>query len=76
MLFRSRKKVLKLNEIAKARGQTLAQMAVVWTLRHAGMTSAIIGASKPKHIEDAVAALSNLKFSTEELAVIERILNG
>jgi len=69
-----RKKVLKLNEIAKARGQTLAQMAVVWTLRHAGMTSAIIGASKPKHIEDAVAALANLKFSTEELAAIDRIL--
>jgi L-glyceraldehyde 3-phosphate reductase len=71
-----RKKALKLNEIATARGQTLAQMAVVWTLRHAGMTSAIIGASKPKHIEDAVAALSNLKFSTEELAAIDRILNG
>ena len=71
-----RKKVLKLNEIAKARRQTLAQMAVVWTLRHGGMTSAIIGASKPKHIEDAVAALSNLKFSTEELAAIDRILNS
>jgi L-glyceraldehyde 3-phosphate reductase len=40
------------------------------------MTSAIIGASKPKHIEDAVAALSNLKFSTEELAAIDRILNS
>jgi L-glyceraldehyde 3-phosphate reductase len=71
-----RKRALKLNVIAKARGQTLAQMAVVWTLRHAGMTSAIIGASKPRHIEDAVAALSNLKFSTEELAAIERVLNS
>ena len=71
-----RKKVLRLNEIAKARSQTLAQMALVWTLRHAGMTSVVIGASKPKHIEDAVAALSNLKFSTEELAAIDRILNS
>jgi L-glyceraldehyde 3-phosphate reductase len=71
-----RKKVLRLNEIAKARSQTLAQMALVWTLRHAGMTSVVIGASKPKHIEDAVAALSNLKFSTEELAAIDRILNN
>ena len=69
-----RKKVLKLNEIAKGRDQTLAQMALVWTLRHAGMTSAIIGASKPKHIEDAVAALNNLRFSDEELRAIDRIL--
>ncbi len=71
-----RKKVLRLNEVAKARAQTLAQMALVWTLRHAGMTSAIIGASKTKQIEDAVAALANLKFSTEELAAIDRILNS
>jgi L-glyceraldehyde 3-phosphate reductase len=71
-----RKKVLRLNAIAKARGQSLAQMALVWTLRHAGMTSAIIGASKPKHIEDAVAALANLTFSSEELAAIDRILNS
>lgn len=69
-----RKKVLKLNAVAQARGQTLAQMALVWTLRHAGMTSAIIGASKPKHIEDAVSALANLRFSEEELAAIDRIL--
>ena len=71
-----RKKGLRLNGIAKARGQSLAQMALVWTLRHAGMTSAIIGASKPKHIEDAVAALANLTFATEELAAIDRILSS
>jgi L-glyceraldehyde 3-phosphate reductase len=71
-----RKKVLKLNEIAKMRGQTLAQMALVWTLRHAGMTSAIIGPSKPRHVEDAVAALANLPFSTDELSAIDRVLNG
>src|SRR5215467_12341806 len=71
-----RKKVLKLNEIAKARGQTLAQMALVWTLRHAAMTSAIIGASKPRHVEDAVAALGTLMFSNEELAAIDRILGS
>jgi len=71
-----RKKVLRLNEVAKARSQTLAQMAIVWTLRHACMTSAVIGASKPKHIEDAVHALDNLRFSDDELKTIDRILAG
>lgn len=71
-----RKKVLRLNDVAKARGQTLAQMAIVWTLRHAGMTSAVIGASKPKHIEDAVRALDNLRFADDELKTIDRILQG
>ena len=71
-----RKKVLRLNEVAKARSQTLAQMAIVWTLRHACMTSAVIGASKPKHIEDAVRALDNLRFSDDELKTIDRILAG
>jgi L-glyceraldehyde 3-phosphate reductase len=69
-----RRMVLRLNEIAQARGQTLAQMALVWTLRHPGMTSAVIGASRPAQVSDAVSALSNLAFSTEELAAIDRIL--
>ncbi len=69
-----RKKVLRLNEIAKVRGQSLAQMALVWTLRNAGMTSAVIGASKPAHVEEAVAALANLQFSNDELTSIDRIL--
>jgi L-glyceraldehyde 3-phosphate reductase len=69
-------KVRKLNDIAKARGQTLAQMAIAWVLRHPGMTSALIGASSVQQVDDNVAALNNLNFSDEELAAIERILAG
>jgi L-glyceraldehyde 3-phosphate reductase len=69
-----RSKVLRLNEIAQARGQSLAQMALAWTLRHASVTSAVIGASKPAHVTDAVAAVSNVAFSSEELAAIDRVL--
>jgi L-glyceraldehyde 3-phosphate reductase len=69
-------KVVKLNEIAKARGQNMAQMAVAWILRHKQMTSALIGASKVSQIEDIVAALDNLDFSDEELQSIEDILAG
>ena len=68
------KRVVKLNELAKKRGQSMAQMAIAWVLRHPGMTSALIGASKIRHIEEAVAALENLDFSEEELAEIEAIL--
>lgn len=67
-------KVSKLNEIAKARGQNMAQMAIAWTLRLDVMTSALIGASRPEQIEDAVKALDNLEFSDEELQAIEGIL--
>ena len=68
------KRVVKLNELAKKRGQSMAQMAIAWVLRHPGMTSALIGASKIRHVEEAVAALDNLDFSAEELAEIEAIL--
>ncbi len=68
--------VRQLNEIARARGQTMAQMAIAWVLRHPGMTSALIGASRVKQVEDAVDALNRLDFSTEELEQIERILAG
>jgi L-glyceraldehyde 3-phosphate reductase len=71
-----RAKVLRLNEIARARGQSLAQMALAWTLRHGSVTSAVIGASRPTHVTDAVAALAQLAFSDEELAGIDRILEG
>ncbi len=71
-----RRKALRLNEFAKGRGQTLAQMALVWTLRHPAMTSVIIGASRPEHVTDAVDALANQKFSAAELAAIDRILAG
>lgn len=66
-------KARKLNEIASARGQKLAQMALAWVLRHPGMTSALIGASKVSQIEEAVGALNNLTFSDEELDRIDKI---
>jgi len=68
--------VRRLNEVAQQRGQTLAQMAVTWTLRHPGVTSAIIGASKVAQIDDAVAGLDKLAFSPEELKTIEGILRS
>ena len=67
-------KVQKLNEIARTRGQSLAQMALAWVLRHVTMTSVLIGASRVTQIEDAVGSLNNLAFSAEELTQIERIL--
>ncbi|MDM8531218.1 L-glyceraldehyde 3-phosphate reductase [Anaerolineales bacterium HSG25] len=67
-------KVHKLNEIAQARGQSMAQMAIAWVLRHESMTSALIGASRVSHVEDAVAALDNLDLSQDELTAIEEIL--
>lgn len=67
-------KVRKLNEIAKSRGQTLAQMSLAWVLRHETMTSVLIGASKVSQIEEAVNMLSKLDFSNDELEKIENIL--
>ena len=61
-----------LNEIAKRRGQTLAQMALAWVLRGGRVTTALIGASRPEQIDDCVAALQNLDFSADELAEIDR----
>jgi L-glyceraldehyde 3-phosphate reductase len=66
----------KLNEIAKERGQSLAQMALAWVLREGHLTSALIGASKESQIKDCVAAINNLDFSKEELDKIEQILNS
>ena len=66
--------IRQLNDIAQKRGQTLAQMALAWVLRHPGMTSALIGASSVRQLEDNVAALKNLPFSGDELGAIERIL--
>ena len=67
-------KIERLDALAKRRGQTLAQMALAWTLRHPGVTSTLIGASRVAHIDDGVAALDNLDFSSKELAAIEAIL--
>lgn len=68
-------KVRKLNDIAKERGQTLAQMALAWVLRGGRVTSVLVGASKVSQIEENVKAIENLEFSDEELAKIEAILN-
>jgi L-glyceraldehyde 3-phosphate reductase len=65
-----------LNQLAVSRGQSLAQMALGWVLRDSRMTSALIGASRVEQIEQNVAALSNPKFSTEELRRIDEILAG
>jgi L-glyceraldehyde 3-phosphate reductase len=64
-----------LSQLAKERGQTLAQMALAWVLRDGRMTSALIGASRVEQIEQNLAALANLTFSVEELAKIDAILN-
>ena len=64
----------KLNELARARDQTLAQMALAWVLRHPTMTSALIGASKVAQIDDCVGAARNLAFSAAELASIDQIV--
>jgi L-glyceraldehyde 3-phosphate reductase len=61
-----------LNEVAQERGQTLAQMAIAWTLRDARVTSSLIGASSVAQLEDSLGALDNLDFSDDELATIDR----
>ncbi len=61
-----------LNEIAQRRGQSLAQMAILWTLRDPRVTSALIGASSPEQLEDSVGALDGAPFTDEELAEIDR----
>ena len=63
-----------LNEVAAARGQSLAQMALRWVLRHETMTTALIGASRPEQIEENVASLQAPAFSADELSRIESIL--
>ena len=60
-----------LNAIAETRGQTLAQMAIAWVLRDGGITSALIGASKPQQVIDCVGAIENLTFTADELAKID-----
>ncbi len=62
-----------LDAIAQARGQTLAQMAIAWVLRDEGITTALIGASKPEQVVDCAGAVGNLAFTAAELAEIDRI---
>jgi L-glyceraldehyde 3-phosphate reductase len=67
-------KIRALNEVARERGQTLAEMALAWVLRDPRVTSALIGASKVAQVDDNVAALKNLKFSVGELHKIDDVL--
>jgi len=67
-------KVRKLNDLAKERNQSLAQMALAWVLRQPAVTTALIGASKVSQIEDAIGTLQNLNFSGAELKKIDGIL--
>ena len=69
-------KVRRLNEIASGRGQSLAQMAVAWTLRHPQVTSALVGASSVRQLEANVGALEKLDFGGDELDAIEQALAG
>ena len=69
-------KVRALNGIAKERGESLARMALGWVLAHEGVTSVLVGASKPEQIRDNVALLSSAPFTKEELDAIDRIALG
>jgi L-glyceraldehyde 3-phosphate reductase len=70
----TRARIVRLNEIATARGQSLAQLALAWVLRHPIVCSALIGASRPAQIDDSVAALEGLGLSDDELRAIDRVL--
>ncbi|MEY4984827.1 MAG: hypothetical protein RIR62_3093, partial [Pseudomonadota bacterium] len=62
-----------LDALAQKRGQTLAQMSLAWVLRNGGITSALIGASRPEQVADCAGAIGNLDFTAAELAEIDRI---
>jgi L-glyceraldehyde 3-phosphate reductase len=66
------KHVRALNDMARARGQSLAQMAIAWVLRDARVTSALIGASSSAQITELAGALTQLGFSNDELAAIDQ----
>ncbi|MDX3797423.1 L-glyceraldehyde 3-phosphate reductase [Streptomyces sp. AK04-3B] len=69
-------KLRALDGIAKSRGQSLAQLALAWVLRGGRVTSALVGASSARQIEDSVGALARLEFEDEELARIDAAING
>ncbi|HOS03478.1 MAG TPA: aldo/keto reductase, partial [Candidatus Hydrogenedentes bacterium] len=66
-------KVRAIAKLAAERGQTMAQLAIAWTLRDPRVTSALIGARTPQQIIDCVGALANTSFSEEELARIDAV---
>ncbi|MGW1964441.1 L-glyceraldehyde 3-phosphate reductase [Streptomyces sp. NPDC001935] len=65
-----------LDEIAKSRGQSLAQLALAWVLRGGRVTSALVGASSPRQLEDSVATIANLDFTDDELARIDAVIKA
>ena len=69
-------KIQTLNEIARKRGQSLAQLALVWVLRQKAVTSALVGISSIKQLQDNLAALDNPELSESEMNEIEKILNS
>ncbi len=70
---RALESVRALDALAQRRGQTLAQMAISWVLRDGGITTALIGASRPEQIVECCGAIGNLDFCADELAEIDRI---
>lgn len=68
------KRIQKLNDLAKKRGQSLAQMALAWLLKDKRITSVLVGASRPEQLTDSLKCLDNLKFPKQELEEIEKIL--
>lgn len=73
---RAHGKIVALNDLAKQRGQTLAEMALSWLLHDEEVTSVLIGASKPQQILDNIGALKNTDFTEAELTAIDEIANG
>lgn len=69
-------KIRRLNELAQARGQSLAQLALAWVLRQPAVTTALIGASKVSQLEENLQVVRNLNLSPDEVATIDRILAG
>ncbi|WP_153798666.1 L-glyceraldehyde 3-phosphate reductase [Foetidibacter luteolus] len=69
-------KIISLNEIAKQRGQSLAQMALSWLLKDKRITTVLIGASSVQQLDDNLAALDNLSYTGDELNAIEEVLKG
>lgn len=74
LTYQMLEKISKLNEIAKTRGQTLAQMALSWVYSREGITSVLIGASKPEQITENLKMSENLAFTKEELDAIDKIV--
>jgi L-glyceraldehyde 3-phosphate reductase len=69
-----RARLRRLNEIASARGQSLAQMALAWVLRSGRVTSVLIGASKPSQLDDCAGVVGGPPFNSDEIAMIDSVL--